>query len=688
MAAREASTEARLATSLAVVVGWLLGGLPTLWLLADGRWSLTEPGTTTAFFDVQARALLDGSLAVPEGSIGFEAFVVDGAHQMYFGPFPSLLRLPILAVTDALDGRLTALSMLAAWVVAGFAVRSLWQQLGGLLGRPHRVGWFGFAATTGFVGLLSGASVLALLAAWPSVYHEAILWAVALCLVATSLLVRVPGGLGGRGIAVLVMVALAAALTRAPVGLGPSVAMGLLVLDGLVSRWRSGGHAASVDRSDAGPGDVGLAGWARVPSLRVLGVLAAAAVVPVAAWAGVNQARFGTPVGLPMEDQVFTSFAPERQAMLEANDGSYFRLSFIPTTLLAYARPDGVEVSRALPFAHGREPAVVGGATLDELHRTPSLPASMPLWVGAAALGIVAAAWGRPRGLRRLRAPIVGAAAGTAGVLIIGYVASRYLGDFVPLVVPAGIAGAHLLSRWWDGVDRRVMRGAVAVGVVLVGLAGAWVSLGSAWITAGTRDEGAGLLALTEARVDVAERIGPASVPEVLRDPLPVVGPVDTYGHSPNGVAATGWRAVDRTSGTGAWTLRWTAPEAGVDEPVVVLDLGEPDPVTGVPRGRLLAVPEGDGRWHLRYEGLPWDTVGESFSLAPGETLEADLVADPFTQELVVARQDERLLWAWFGGGGPAVLPEEGASAGTTTLSTVSGSGLCDRLVAGAGDSS
>ena len=64
-------------------------------------------GYASNFFDFQARALMDGHLWVTPGSLGIEAFHVDGREYMYFGPFPALLRIPVLWTTPEYDGRLT-----------------------------------------------------------------------------------------------------------------------------------------------------------------------------------------------------------------------------------------------------------------------------------------------------------------------------------------------------------------------------------------------------------------------------------------------------------------------------------------------------------------------------------------------------------------------------------------------------
>lgn len=73
---------------------------------------LRQMGLLGSFYDIQGRALLHGHLAVPAGSLSFEGFVVGGHTYEYFGLVPALLRMPVLLITHALDGRLTQLSML------------------------------------------------------------------------------------------------------------------------------------------------------------------------------------------------------------------------------------------------------------------------------------------------------------------------------------------------------------------------------------------------------------------------------------------------------------------------------------------------------------------------------------------------------------------------------------------------
>src|SRR5712692_8176453 len=118
--------------TIAALIGLGVALIPYLWVLWDHRLdplrTAWPDGTYSNFYDVQARALFHGHWNVPKGSLNIEAFVVGGKDYMYFGPFSSLLRMPVLAVTDRLDGQLTALSMLLAWLVTGlFSALLLWR---------------------------------------------------------------------------------------------------------------------------------------------------------------------------------------------------------------------------------------------------------------------------------------------------------------------------------------------------------------------------------------------------------------------------------------------------------------------------------------------------------------------------------------------------------------------------------
>jgi hypothetical protein len=103
----------------------------------------------------------------------------------------------------------------------------------------------------------------------------------------------------------------------------------------------------------------------------------------------------------------------------------------------------------------------------------------MPALVVLGVVGVIAVIWpafARSRGVAYLRAPLLGSAAALVPVITIGYVANRYLGDFVPLLAIAGLAGLHtLLRRREEPSHRRSANGFLVVAAVLA-VFGVWVN--------------------------------------------------------------------------------------------------------------------------------------------------------------------------------------------------------------------
>ena len=77
------------------------------WLITAGTGKVLVEERVGNFHDTQVRAWLDGRWDVPPEVVTIEGFVTDGRTYLYFGPVPALLRLPLMAATDAFDGRLT-----------------------------------------------------------------------------------------------------------------------------------------------------------------------------------------------------------------------------------------------------------------------------------------------------------------------------------------------------------------------------------------------------------------------------------------------------------------------------------------------------------------------------------------------------------------------------------------------------
>ncbi len=406
----------------AALVGSLFALLVFGALVSGGHPSgLVERGPFSSdFFDEQAHSLLDGRLDVDPAVASLEGFERDGHTYLYFGLVPALLRLPIAAVTDGLDGRLTQLSMLLALAVTLSATsRLLWRAR--LWQRPdepviHRWEPAVFGCFVAAVGL---ASPLLFLGSRPVVYHEVELWGTATTLVALDALLRwwddpTRGPLVRASLAALV-----AFNTRASVGGGAVAALGLVLLLSLV--W-------------------GKQPWRRWPAL------ALAVLAPVVTYAAINIARFDTAFAVPFEAQALSQYDAARQATLEATDNTLFGLEFAPTALATYLRPDGVVPQRLFPWVTFRDTnRLIGNPTFDTVDRSTSLPIAAPGFLILGTAGGVALL-----SRRRRRDPwlglILGAATGLTSTVTIAFIANRYLADFTPTLVVAASLGLWVVA--------------------------------------------------------------------------------------------------------------------------------------------------------------------------------------------------------------------------------------------------
>ena len=200
------------------------------------------------FYDTQARSLLDGSWNVPSGSLGIEGFVIHGRTYTYFGPFPALLRIPILLYTTRLDGRLTAPSMLLAWIVtATFASLLLWRTR--ILLRGNVAVGMAEAVCYGFlVASMMCGTVLSYLVSAPYVYNEDFAWGVALTLGAIFALLGVLEHPMRRRVLFLGFLVFCASLARE--SLGWACVIGTI----LAAIWFASGRAGAENRrSGRGP---------------------------------------------------------------------------------------------------------------------------------------------------------------------------------------------------------------------------------------------------------------------------------------------------------------------------------------------------------------------------------------------------------------------------------------------------
>jgi hypothetical protein len=449
---RTAAEQSKRRFTIAVCIGTAFVSLPYLWVLWD-LWTGTATGLRSVqpdnFYELQARGMFAGHLWVSKDSLGIEGFLHGGHTYTYFGIWPSIIRMPILAVTHTLDGILTAPSLLVAWLLtAVFTALLIWRVR--ILMRGDDICGRAEAAAYGMLmaAILAG-SVLVYIAANPSTYDEDFAWSVALVVGALFTLLGMMERPTVKGVVASGLLILAANLNRSPTGYACVIAALL------VAGWFAMGKGGKDRRR--------WAWW-----------MAAAGIIPLLANCAVTYAKFGLPFGLPMAEQVWAHINAHRRYFLAANGGKAFSFSFIPSTLWAYVNPSAIRFSSLFPFiAAPATPAhAVNKVVLDQTYATTSITAASPLLFLLSCWGLVTAF--RPKGVgneRLTRLVVIGAAIATGGILVWGYIAYRYVADLMPLLIIASAIG--LVDIWRRLQGRSIgVRGWTLAAVCAVGLYG------------------------------------------------------------------------------------------------------------------------------------------------------------------------------------------------------------------------
>jgi hypothetical protein len=643
---------------LACVAGAVTGALLFVWMLTAGSFRLFAWHPTADFYDAQAHRLLSGHLDIPASTLGIEAFVVHGKAYMYQGPWPAMLRFPIALFTHSLDGRLGGLSMLLAFLVAAAAISLLtWQVRGFVRGRAAvtRGEAIGVAA---FVFACTGGSIMVFEASQVSVYHESAMWGIALALATVGALVRHVTRPARWTLCVTAALTTLTLLSRASLGLGMLVALGLVLVGELLAWWRARRDAAEPR-------------WStplrphRTPSSRAVLAALAACVVPVVIYAGINVAKFDTPFSVPWDRQAFTDVSSARRAFLADNGGTFFGAQFVPTTVVSYLRPDAFELDRDFPWI-GFNPSLVGrtigygGVRFDKIDATGSVPVSFPLLSVLAVAGVLGAVVVRRRYplLARMWGPLAGAAVAAATIFAFGFIAQRYLGDVLPFLVLAGAMGFVLLVRALDGLSHRARVGTIAVLVVL-GLGATWVTFAQAvWYQRLYQSPSDEQLTreFIQARADIPSLpAGPNLTPVRQGAHLPtrgaagdlfVVGDCDglyvSDGSTVDELQHTNWKPVARTPAVGAFDvdLRFGNRPAGTTEALLVG--GTPDAPQTLSVEYL-----GSDMIRFRTTGSGLTGEGPAVHVTPDKWYHVQLSADPET-DFSLVKLGDRTVWSGF----------------------------------------
>jgi hypothetical protein len=576
---------------------WIIAGasLVMLLVLTQGRpWELFARGAFTSdFYDAQADSFTQWRLDVEPDVASIEGIVQGDETHLYYGVFLAVLRLPVAVVTDELAGRLARLSILVAYALGLVFSVHLAQAARAVVARatapgdrrhldvdpdPDRGDGRGPVAA---LVLAMAASPALYLGGWITVYHETELWAATWAVAALACSFRVLTDPAPRWGYLACGAGALCLLTRAPTGGAVIAAVFLALL---------------------------VASWPRVT--RMIGP-ALVAVLGLVVHVTVNLGRFGTALSVPFDDQLATRTDARRFDWL--SEHGLFDVAFIPSTLVAYLRPDALRIERVVPFVRFGPPATeLGSIEFESNTPTTSLTLSATLLTILAVAGVV---WAVRRRQWAVLGVLVLTGIGVGPTLGIGFVANRYLVDFLP-----PMAAAAALGVWSLRTTRRR-----AAGITLAGLA--------AW----------GLAVNVALAVWTAQVLSPRFFDErfeldaaVFPAPSPGIAPLDAIDHDDTPFGTLG---VDR------------GPDGG--EPchgVYVIEMTGISAVERTDGDRRLAraVTFGDdativdnGTWTLRLHAdgelvlttPDYETPVTNVEAEPGDELEVEVVADPVTGE-------------------------------------------------------
>jgi hypothetical protein len=624
---------------------WIIAAasLAMLLVLTQGQpWELFARGAFSSdFYDAQAESFTEWRLDVDPDVASIEGIIQGDETHLYYGVFLALLRLPVAFVTDELAGRLARLSILVAYALGLVFSVHLAQAARAVVARATAAGdarrdleadhhpddgtgddgtdenaGDDDAATEGASGdgrwrvaallLAMAASPALYLGGWITVYHETELWAATWAVAALAFSFRVLTDTAPRWGYLACGAGALCLLTRAPTG---GAVIGAVFLALLV------------------------ASWPRVT--RMIGP-ALVAVLGLVVHVAVNLGRFGTAMSVPFDDQLATHTDTRRFDWL--SEHGLFDLGFIPSTLFAYLRPDALRIERVVPFVRFGPPATeLGSIEFESNTPTTSLTMSATLLTILAVVGIV---WAVRRRQWAVLGVIVLTAVGVGPTLGIGFVANRYLVDFLP-----AMGAAAALAVWTLRATRRRAAGITLAGLAAWGLA---VNVVLAVWTAQVLSAG-----FFDTRFELDAAVFPAPSPGIAR--LDAVDHDDTmFGtlgvdRGPNGdgpchgvyvVDMTGVAAVERTDGD-----RRLASTVTFGEDATIVD---------------------NGTWTLRLRAdgelvlttPDYETPVTEVEAQPGDELDVEVVADPVTGERHVDVNGKTTFLAEDVYDGPALAPD------------------------------
>lgn len=388
-------------------------------------------------FDSLALGFLQGKASIPDGAVVYESIRVGDKNVIYFGPFPALLRIPFLLLFPSTFGLLAPLLCSLGGLFATSALLFVFREA---TNRPRKI--FGRFSPFLLTLIFALGSPILYLVAVPTVYQEAILWALGFSLWAIAIYYRATIRGWNTGALVLLSICTGGAiLSRLTFGLP---LLGLMLAGIFLTFWNDRKNLVSSK------------------ALKSLLLIAVPLMLAGSFQLWYNTARFGSPLtfltwkGYEMESQQ----AREKRAA----QGS-FNARRIPSSFYEYLGVHKDYLSPSFPYISPWSPARAGRSDLyfsDAGEATVSITIASPILILFSLIGIISL-------VRTKFSPLTYACIVFFGqtVLICSwyYIAFRYTAEFLPFFVVLALAA---LEGPIQKTNRFIRGGILCIGLISI----------------------------------------------------------------------------------------------------------------------------------------------------------------------------------------------------------------------------
>ncbi|MBV9618419.1 MAG: hypothetical protein JO201_04330 [Verrucomicrobia bacterium] len=400
------------------------------WFVTWGDWKFFHQEDFCGYYDAYARSILHGRFDVPRSAIGVEAFTFEGKTYGYFGIAPALLRIPLVLIFPNMDGLWSRTMVLVAATISlicGYALLRMFRDSSRKLTRAERV------LHSIFIVIAGIGSTIVFLVGRSYTYHEALAWSGAFALLFAWAIARYFQESRTKFLLLASAFSFMSFHSRATTGAGTLIAITIVAVILIVRAVWKPEFAGTIF------GFVEVARPGRHAS-----IAATAVAVTVAAYFGVNYAKFRTFDPLPLR---YYDFYHEFPIRMRITQGTQIHLQNIPSAIATYFGVHGFRIKGGFPWFYlEEEQTVIGWPRNDVIEPFSTVPVSMPALSLLAVIGIATLSSGANESLKRARLPAATLFVGGAIVLATVGITERYLHDFYPALILCAAAGVTRLG--------------------------------------------------------------------------------------------------------------------------------------------------------------------------------------------------------------------------------------------------